>query len=171
MHLLPDPPPCAREGCGKNAAAHLGFMLGHHYVEPPTARQGLERASGAPRTVDGPGCTPAMLDGRAAARRALDSVLQPWERDLVAQADASQIPEVPATAEVQPAPPAGATVDEKCRRCGRPFDPTDKHFEGHGRYGDSPFCNGCVSHCYDTEMADHRCIVDDWSTAPRSIRP
>lgn len=72
---------------------------------------GLERGSATPlQYVDGPGCTPAALAGRQAAQRALDSVLQPWERDLIEQAETGKIPAVPATTEVQPATPAGATV-------------------------------------------------------------
>lgn len=64
--ILSDPLPCAREGCGQTAAAHIGFMLGHQYEEPQPERQGLERASGYPRAVDGPGCTPAAVCGAQA---------------------------------------------------------------------------------------------------------
>lgn len=66
MHLLRDPLPCAHPDCGQTAAAHIGFMLGHQYEEPQPERQGLERASGYPRMVDGPGCTPAAVCGAQA---------------------------------------------------------------------------------------------------------
>lgn len=162
MTLLPEPLPCARPDCGKTPAAHLGFLLGHQYEEPQPERQGLERASGYPRAVDGPGCTPAALAGRQAADRARDSVLQPWERELVAMDEAGQIPVVPTTAEEQPAPPAEATAGERCQKCRRPFDQNDPSFEGLGRHPNTPFCRECITLCHDSEIADHWCAVDRW---------
>lgn len=190
--ILPEPLPCAREGCGKTAAAHLGLLLGHQYQEPEPDRRQLERASGTPRMVDGPGCTPAAVCGAQAqdsdgtplhCNKAPDHLTKndPWHSMVSAAALAGRqaadrvlrasgaLDDTPA--EVQPAPPADATADGKCHRCGRPFDPADTHFEGHGRHRDSPFCNSCVSACHDTGIADHWCAVDAWNTAPGSIRP
>lgn len=72
---------CARKGCGESPAAHIGLLLGHQYeaeeqpvapadatpVQEKTAVDqpyGLERASATPRMVDGPGCTPAVVESQ-----------------------------------------------------------------------------------------------------------
>jgi hypothetical protein len=46
-----------------------------------------------------------------------------------------------------------------CGKCRRPFDPADTRFDGRARYGETPYCRGCVDHCRDTEIADHRCVI------------
>lgn len=46
-----------------------------------------------------------------------------------------------------------------CGKCKRPFDPADMRFDGHAQYRKTPYCRGCVDHCRDTEIADHRCVI------------
>lgn len=49
--------------------------------------------------------------------------------------------------------------EPKCGRCSRLFDPTDKSFNGAARYGNSPFCRGCVDRCHESTDAFHQCPV------------
>lgn len=60
--------------------------------------------------------------------------------------------------------PAGQHEESRCAKCAMRFDPADTSFEGRAQHRDTPFCNGCVSRCHDTEIADHWCSVDQWRT-------
>ena len=48
---------------------------------------------------------------------------------------------------------------EACRKCGRPFDPTDTSFDGAARYRETPFCRRCIDNCHESTDAFHRCVI------------
>ncbi|GAA2386970.1 hypothetical protein GCM10010420_07330 [Streptomyces glaucosporus] len=50
-----------------------------------------------------------------------------------------------------------------CKQCHRPFDPTDKRWDGRAEYGDSGACRSCVDRCHESTDAFHICAV---CTAP-----
>lgn len=51
-------------------------------------------------------------------------------------------------------------AENQCRRCRRPFNPTDTRFDGHARHKDSPWCRRCVDNCHDGG-AEHVCLICD----------
>ncbi|MDQ1037238.1 hypothetical protein QFZ75_003654 [Streptomyces sp. V3I8] len=55
--------------------------------------------------------------------------------------------------------PAAEGPAAPCGKCKQPFDPADRRFAGRARYGESPYCRGCVGRCHDSEIADHRCVI------------
>ncbi|MCH0555796.1 hypothetical protein [Streptomyces sp. MUM 16J] len=48
----------------------------------------------------------------------------------------------------------------RCGRCRRLFDPNDTRFDGHDRYGDTPWCRSCIDTCHEGS-AEHVCIICD----------
>jgi len=57
------------------------------------------------------------------------------------------------------APTFLATEPATCRRCHRPFNPTDNTANGAARYGETPFCRRCVDRCHESTDAFHECPV------------
>jgi hypothetical protein len=53
---------------------------------------------------------------------------------------------------------AGERAKNRCGRCHQPFDPTDTRFDGHARYGDTPYCRACVDNCHEGS-AEHVCVI------------
>jgi hypothetical protein len=49
--------------------------------------------------------------------------------------------------------------DQKCKRCRRPFDPTDNESTGAARYAQTQFCRGCVDRCHESTDAFHQCPI------------
>lgn len=54
---------------------------------------------------------------------------------------------------------AAERENNRCRRCRKPFDPTDLRHDGHGRYASTPWCRSCIDNCRDGH-AEHVCIID-----------
>jgi hypothetical protein len=48
----------------------------------------------------------------------------------------------------------------RCGRCRWTFDPRDTRWDGHARYGDTPWCRRCVDVCHDGG-AEHVCAICD----------
>lgn len=48
----------------------------------------------------------------------------------------------------------------RCRRCHRPFAPTDARHDGHARHGETPWCRACVDNCHEGS-AVHVCVICD----------
>ncbi|MEV4440430.1 hypothetical protein AB0K09_15675 [Streptomyces sp. NPDC049577] len=46
-----------------------------------------------------------------------------------------------------------------CAQCHRPFDPTDKRFDGRGRHDETPFCRRCVDRCHESSDFAHECAI------------
>lgn len=46
-----------------------------------------------------------------------------------------------------------------CRKCRRPFDPSDKRFDGAAEFAYSGFCGRCVDLCHEATEFDHRCMI------------
>ncbi|MEV0114648.1 hypothetical protein AB0H77_15550 [Streptomyces sp. NPDC050844] len=46
-----------------------------------------------------------------------------------------------------------------CGRCKRPFDTTDKRFDGHAQHAATPWCKACVDRCHESTDAFHRCPI------------
>lgn len=74
------------------------------------------------------------------------------------------------TAEVQPAAPAEATADA-CRKCGRTFREDGKFVDSAAQSSGLPYCQTCVGHCHDTEIADHWCEIDGYRTRADKAAP
>ncbi|MFF9324021.1 hypothetical protein ACF1AY_04810 [Streptomyces sp. NPDC014776] len=53
---------------------------------------------------------------------------------------------------------AAERENNRCRRCHKPFDPTDDGYAGRGRYGSTPWCRSCISNCRDGS-AEHLCVI------------
>jgi hypothetical protein len=45
-----------------------------------------------------------------------------------------------------------------CKRCHRPFDPSDTRFDGAARHKDTRFCRSCVDNCGDGGT-EHVCVI------------
>lgn len=56
---------------------------------------------------------------------------------------------------------------EACLKCGTPYDPDDKRWDGRGKELHMPFCRHCAAGCADTEIADHWCAIDQWRVDQR----
>jgi len=55
-----------------------------------------------------------------------------------------------------------AMAPEACRKCGRQFRLDGKFVDSAARYADTPFCRTCAGRCYDSEIADHWCDIDQY---------
>ena len=57
----------------------------------------------------------------------------------------------------------GFEADTHCRACGHAFVLSgDQPKDATWQQDDIPFCARCVSHCHDSEIADHFCMIDRW---------
>lgn len=55
---------------------------------------------------------------------------------------------------------AAERENNRCRRCRKPFDPTDLRHDGHGRYASTPWCRSCIDNCRGGS-AEHVCPICD----------
>lgn len=54
-------------------------------------------------------------------------------------------------------------TDTQCVKCSNPFNEDDQRLiYSARRHAFTPFCQGCITRCNDSEIADHWCPVDQW---------
>lgn len=56
--------------------------------------------------------------------------------------------------------PAETEAKDQCGRCKKPFDATDRRFDGHAQHKLTPYCRRCVDNCGDGG-AEHVCQICD----------